>query len=112
MGDGNSIGIWNDPWVNRDDNFYVETPPIAGGLEELKVISLITMDGRSWNMFLLNELLLPVDVDCILRIPISMSEQSDRLIWHFSNSGKYVVKSGHYLLVNSNDIFISVGLAR
>lgn len=49
-------------------------------LEDLKVTRLISSDGWSWNMFLINELLLPVDVDCISRILLSMSGQSNRLI--------------------------------
>lgn len=58
--------------MNRDDNFYVETPLIVGR-EELKVASLISKNGRSRNMFLLNELLLSVNMDSTLRISISMS---------------------------------------
>ncbi|BFG37837.1 hypothetical protein CerSpe_241110 [Prunus speciosa] len=95
VGNGSDIKVWGDRWLPRPTSFEVVTPPVVG-LEELKVNSLICEAGQpQWIMPLLTSLFLPLDVDEILRVPLSLRSPPDCLIWHFDRKGKFSVKSAY-----------------
>ncbi|KAK4708218.1 hypothetical protein R3W88_029143 [Solanum pinnatisectum] len=45
----------------------------------------------------LNSLFCINDIDNILTIPLSTTCSRDKIIWHFTKSGTYEVKSGYHL---------------
>lgn len=54
---------------------------------------------------LLSKLLLPSDVSKIFWIPLRASDQENKLIWHFTMTGKYHVKFEYLILVYVDDVF-------
>ena len=57
--------------------------------------SLIDPTSRNWNMQAIRALVDPHDVKIIESIPLSRFHRVDRYGWHFTNKGKYTVKSGY-----------------
>jgi len=94
VGTRSSISVWNDPWLpstrprpanKNQHNLY----------PELTVDALIDGTSRSWNLQVIRTLVDPQDVKIIESIPISRFHLEDRNGWHFTNNGKYTVKSGY-----------------
>lgn len=94
MGTGSSISVWNDPWLpstrprptnKNQHNLYLE----------LTVDALIDGTSRSWSLQVIRTLVDPQDVKIIESIPLSRFHTEDRNGWHFTNNGKYTVKSGY-----------------
>ncbi|CAN1807845.1 Putative ribonuclease H protein At1g65750 [Linum perenne] len=94
VGDGKSTNIWTNPWLDEDDNRFLQTPVIEG-LEALRVHDLFIPGLAQWDVGLLDELFIPRDVEAILKIPVRRMEDNDRIIWHFGKSGCYSVSSGY-----------------
>lgn len=57
-------------------------------------VSLIDASLRTWNLSALQALVDPQDAKIIAIIPLSKTYMTDRAGWHFTNNGKYTVKSG------------------
>ncbi|KAG4210416.1 hypothetical protein ERO13_A02G045801v2, partial [Gossypium hirsutum] len=76
VGDGASIQVFNDPWLNNEATFYVEKVPIEG-LEELYVKMLMTEDGMGWDRSFDEGVLSPHDVAHVFSIPIGRHMQPD-----------------------------------
>ncbi|CAN6986981.1 unnamed protein product, partial [Brassica rapa subsp. trilocularis] len=94
VGSGSSISVWNDPWLpttrprpanKNNHNHY----------PDLTVDSLIDPTTRNWNLQALRDLVDPQDVKLIESIPLSRIQMVDRAGWHFTNNGRYTVKSGY-----------------
>lgn len=45
---GNSIGVWQTPWLRSVENYFITSLCIQG-LEPMKVRELLDMDGNNWN---------------------------------------------------------------
>ncbi|XP_056848447.1 uncharacterized protein LOC130498828 [Raphanus sativus] len=94
VGTGSSISVWNDPWIPStrprpaNKNLHITYP-------DLTVDSLIDSTSRTWNSQALRTLVDPQDVKIIESIPLSKVHLRDRDGWHFTNNGKYTVKSGY-----------------
>ena len=59
---------------------------------------LINPDSAFWNIPLLHDIFLPRDVSLIKSIPLSNLAAEDKLLWPFTPSGTYSVKSGYQFL--------------
>ena len=57
--------------------------------------SLIDSTSRKWNSQVIRTLVDPQDVKIIESIPLSRNQLVDREGWHFTNNGKFTVKSGY-----------------
>lgn len=67
VGNGNSIRIWEDPWLPDQQSHFVQTPePIY--LHDAKVSSLLNTQGYNWDTEILDDLFLANDKEHILRI--------------------------------------------
>ena len=76
--------------------------PRAHGLEDLLVASLIDSDSNRWHSESLRNLFMQRDVELIESIPLSSIPTEDSLIWPFTPTGIYLVKSGYNFLVKNN----------
>ncbi|XP_019085523.1 PREDICTED: uncharacterized protein LOC109126439 [Camelina sativa] len=96
VGSGNSISVWRDPWIPD-----IRPRPANGQgrlwLPSLMVNHLIDPATKDWHLPTLEEYLDPEDIPIIRSMAVSKVQQPDRLVWHFSKSGKYTVKSGYRL---------------
>lgn len=57
--------------------------------------SLIIPGSRTWNSQAIRALVDPQDAKIIESIPLSRINMEDKDGWHFTNNGKYTVKSGY-----------------
>ncbi|CAH9147575.1 unnamed protein product [Cuscuta epithymum] len=98
VGDGRSINIWEDPWLPDPTNPKVIT--VSGeGLHEAVVRSLMDVDGKEWDIDILNDILEGRDVDLIRRIPLSLRPVSDVKQWRWEEDGRFSVKSCYRRIV-------------
>ena len=92
MGTDSSISVWNDPWIPTtrprpaNKNLHNSHPDIT-------VDSLINLESRTWNLQAIQTLVDPHDPKIIESIPLSKNQLVDRDGCHFTNNGKYTVKS-------------------
>ncbi|CAN1152557.1 Uncharacterized mitochondrial protein AtMg00310 [Linum perenne] len=98
IGDGESIRVWNTPWLRDDANFRVETPPFAGS-EEFRVKELFVNGGVAWDEGEIQLLFGERDWKEILSLPGGCSGKRDDLVWHFGKDGLYSVRSGYHVLM-------------
>ncbi|XP_010474595.1 PREDICTED: uncharacterized protein LOC104754152 [Camelina sativa] len=96
VGSGCSISVWRDPWLPD------VRPRSANGrgrflLPSLMVNHLINPITKDWHLPILQEFFHPMDIPIIWSMSVSKYYKPDRLIWHFTKSGKYSVKSGYRL---------------
>ena len=86
-GNGESMNVWNDPWIKNNPCFKPITP-IIDGLEELKVAALLSHDRTYWNVSLIRALFNDQDVASITNIVIlSLRFSEEKLIWSFTRDG-------------------------
>ncbi|KAL6138049.1 hypothetical protein ACLB2K_063335 [Fragaria x ananassa] len=101
FGNGESISVWDDPWIPLPYSFRLYSLPMED-IEELRVYDLIDPDTGDWNVWLLNELFMGNEVDNIAQIALSNGVGEDRMVWHFDNKGLYSVKSGYHVARMTN----------
>lgn len=59
--------------------------------------NLIDQDNQGWDMHMLHTLFWEEDANIISQIPVGPVGSSDILVWHYTHSGYYSVKSAYYL---------------
>lgn len=69
----------------------------GGGPELLKVADLMDPKTNEWMSELLEELFTPEEVQLICKVPPSVRNPVDRIVWHFTKNGLYNVKSGYHV---------------
>jgi len=57
---------------------------------------LVDWDDVGWKESILKEVFLPLDVDLIKSIPLSLNWPSDRVEWHCAANGELYVKLAFY----------------
>jgi len=92
IGNGDSIAVWDDPWLRSHDNSFISSE-MAAGMEHLKVADLLEPNSYGWKWELINALFNERDKVEIGKLAIIEPEEEDRLIWKFNNKGNYTVKS-------------------
>jgi ribonuclease HI len=100
VGNGESIAIWNDPWIPRGTTRRPSTPR---GQSILTTVSdLINPVTEQWDEDLLRDHFSVEDVQDILMIPIR-PEMQDEIAWHYEKKGVLSVKSAYQLGVSLRD---------
>ncbi|KAK3183014.1 hypothetical protein Dsin_030300 [Dipteronia sinensis] len=94
VGDGNKIRVFKNQWIPRPISFK---PITTDPRNDVKVADILDKDHHRWDIGKLNEVMLPIDKDVILTIPISWRICSDFLLWHYDKSGVYNVQSGYHV---------------
>ena len=97
VGDGESLKAWKSRWLPRPHSF-LSIPWHHDINMELGVADLIDKDGGCWREHMVRRLFLPIDAEQILRVPLCMSWPADKLIWHYTTSMNFSVKSAYHLL--------------
>ncbi|KAA3450197.1 reverse transcriptase [Gossypium australe] len=96
IGKGNSVNIWDDPWLPGKDNNRVTGHVINPNWT--KVSQLIDESSSTWNSELIYRLVDKATADRIPSIPLASSRTEDALVWKYDGSGDYSVKSGYRVL--------------
>ena len=86
VGNGASIDIWVDKWLNGLATFSVLTRPNTL-LDQSSVSLLIDPMIGGWRDELVRQVFLPVDVHSILSIPLSVCMPRDKVVWAFTSKG-------------------------
>ncbi|KAG2284496.1 hypothetical protein Bca52824_055716 [Brassica carinata] len=106
VGDGNSIRVWTDKWIEDDTDGYGPRAPWIKNCTfdvNLRARSLIDFQNRRWNVQALKEIFVPSDVQILLKHqPVTVKE--DFWNWRFNKSGAYMVKSGYWLATKENNL--------
>ncbi|XP_062116553.1 uncharacterized protein LOC133830553 [Humulus lupulus] len=91
VGNGESIDILRDPWLQEKENPFVSSrhPALLGA----KVSSLLKLDRDGWDMDVVNDLFNRRDAKCILSIPINPNRSIDSWYWSLEASGLFTVRS-------------------
>lgn len=97
VGNGNNIKMWEHNWLTELPLKPLSRRPSQSNLNLVR--DLMTEDGRQWDQTVVRQLFFPQKTEIILRIPISQTGGKDRLVWHFSASGVYTVKSGYQVAI-------------
>ncbi|KAL6142102.1 hypothetical protein ACLB2K_060385 [Fragaria x ananassa] len=103
VGNGESISVWDDPWISVLYSFRPYSLPMES-TEELRVCDLIDPDTGDWNVWWLNELFMGGEVDNIACISLSNGGGEDKVAWHFDDKGLYSVKNGYHVARMTNQL--------
>ena len=89
--------MWNDAWLPSPTLTRVSTH-VVQGFENMKVSELINLATHKWDKNLLHGLFTPHKVELIASIPLCLNKVEDVVVWPFTPSGCYTVKSGSKFL--------------
>lgn len=101
IGNGQTTNMWNDNWLPRPNMMR----PLAA-LKENKpemVSELVDEGARTWNVQMLQEHLLPMDVMIVRRIPLPSTNFEDTWAWSQEKSGNFSVRSAYRMLIDTRN---------
>lgn len=101
VGNGRSIGIWSEPWLQLDKPTTPIGPPTRNN-SHLCVADLFLPATTNWNLQAIREHL-PQYEDTIKAIIPSECNMEDELVWLNDKSGAYTTKSGYALTKINSD---------
>jgi hypothetical protein len=96
VGDGRSIKIWGDRWLDSPYTFSIQTP-IHVLDENARVSELIDEDAKWWKTEMIHEIFMEEEARRICSMAISPSTQCDKRVWVGTKNGEYSVRSGYHL---------------
>ncbi|KAM6566616.1 hypothetical protein CsatA_025744 [Cannabis sativa] len=106
IGNGDNVSILLDPWLPDPSNpFVLSDHP---GLVNQKVSSLLSMQSKSWDLEIINDLLDERDKNLVLSIQLSLHATADKWCWIEETNGLYTVKSAYRLLQKDSGVQASV----
>ena len=97
IGDGNTIRIWDDPWILDLQGFI---PKPKGGInpdEILLVSQLLNSDHNAWDIHKLKQWFEDSEIELILKIPLSSCVVEDGWTWIPISSGDLTIKSANWI---------------
>lgn len=83
LGNGHSINIWKQPWLQKQDKCYVSSSPPLG-LEHMTINSLIRVDQNSWILDNAQQIINNDDLQDIQMMPLINTHEKDLPIWKAS----------------------------
>ena len=99
IGNGLHVKSGLDPWIPGHNEFK----PIGyRGNLSAQVASYI-LETREWNVAILRDSSAYVDIERIVTIPLSYFHSNNQLIWNYSPTGIYTVKSGFHLAASCSE---------
>ncbi|KAF5481359.1 hypothetical protein F2P56_002016 [Juglans regia] len=100
VGDGSSIRIWGQKWLQTPSSYCVQSPCSILN-EEAKVSELIS-EGK-WNKQLIERIFTQEEVEQICSIPISRLNSEDKMIWGGTKKGQFSVSSAYQMEMNKKE---------
>jgi hypothetical protein len=110
IGNGESINIWHDGWLPRQQGHKVWTP--KGDNTQQWVKELMIPETRWRNRQLINTIFMPFEVEQISQIPITNISRNDEFTWPKSRDDNYTVKSGYQAIKDWNNDSMSLSTSR
>ncbi|OMO62153.1 reverse transcriptase [Corchorus capsularis] len=95
IGDGMSVDIWRDEWLNNPPAF--RPTPRPGTICQSNPVSVLFDDQGQWDVDLVRELFVDDDVARILSVPFFTQVSRDELIWSHSKNGYYTVRIEYHV---------------
>jgi hypothetical protein len=96
VGNGTGVCIWKDKWLPRPSTFMVHS--LARVLNPNALVSkLIDVETIWWDTDLINTLFTEEEVQGILSLPISVTDQGDVQVWRGTKNGNFSMKSACYI---------------
>lgn len=111
LGDGNSIKIFQDPWLRGKRNFRVEDHH-RNTISDDKVCNYFRPNIKEWDVQKIEQTFHPDDVKCILQTRIPQIPVRDKIAWSLTNNGLYTVKSGYRHWQSSQRVVTEVNVAK
>ena len=96
IGMGTKVSLWSDPWLPLPFSFKPFSSPMEG-TEAWVVGDLIDKESGEWLTTVIHDLFSTEEAHLILKIPLSLRNTEDRLIWHYDSKGVFSVKSGYHV---------------
>ncbi|GMQ01429.1 hypothetical protein CsSME_00048078 [Camellia sinensis var. sinensis] len=81
-------------------------------LLDAPVSTLIDRTRGCWNEEIITSMFSPIDAPSILAIPLCRNWLADTLVWHYSKSGIFSVKSAYLLELATSNIDMNAGFPR
>lgn len=94
------VNIWQEPWLRKQGHGYVETPMVEG-LEDMTVADIVSHQNDSWNLDIINQILIPDDIIDVTHTLVPSLMADDKLKWAETNGVVYTVKRCCNLLTQS-----------
>ncbi|XP_059436808.1 uncharacterized protein LOC132169875 [Corylus avellana] len=96
IGNGESTPIWGAKWISCPSTYCVQSPQRVLA-ENAVVRDLIDQDSLWWNQSLLEEIFTRDEIQAIISIPISATNQPDTQMWRGTPQGIFLVRSAYHL---------------
>lgn len=93
VGSGESISVWNDPWLSNSEQMR-PYGPAPEALQLLKVSDLIQQDTYEWDTGKIDQLI-PFHKEKILKVKPNILRGDDSLVWLKNSTGEYSTRSGY-----------------
>ncbi|KAK9992588.1 hypothetical protein SO802_027573 [Lithocarpus litseifolius] len=102
IGSGNTLRIWEDPWIPNLPHFWPTLRENASMDGVIAVSQLLDCSKTRWDFSKLRSIFDDATVASICRILLPLNVHFDKWIWTKSVSGKLSVKSTYWLGRSSN----------
>lgn len=99
VGNGYFTEIWDSPWIPDDGRFTLFTTRPPDCYFPWKVADLVDPESNAWNIKMTESTFWPIDRNRILSVPLGAITSDDRVVWHYTKDGKFLVKSAYQLLL-------------
>ena len=94
VGDVKKIRIWRDNWVPSKSSAKITTL-VLYGQETSNVEVLINLVTKRWRTEIIDHVFNEQEAEAIKNIPLSSTNQTNVLVWPFTPSDNYSIKSGY-----------------
>ncbi|KAL5159819.1 hypothetical protein HKD37_15G044073 [Glycine soja] len=84
------VNIWQEPWLRKQGHGYVETPMVEG-LEDMTVADIVSHQNDSWNLDIINQILIPDDIIDVTHTLVPSLMADDKLKWAETNGVVYTM---------------------
>lgn len=96
IGPGEGVNIKGQPWLADVNDPYISTDSEA--VEGRKVVSLMCVDRREWEVDIIRDIFNGRDQEAILNTRINVNNTVDTMYWRLESSGIYSVRSAYKFL--------------
>ena len=94
VGNGHSLNILKDKWLNQPSTFKLTSCPISVPFDA-QVSLLIDPYTRAWKVDTITQLFFPSDAYAIWSIPLRFWLPCDQMVWAYTPKGDFTVRSAY-----------------